>query len=69
MAALAAVRVEAGEAQPMPPSTPVKTVRTEVLEIGYHESGDPSGVPVVLLHGFPDDAHAYDGILPRRRRA
>jgi len=64
MAALAAVRVEAGQAQPMPPSTPVKTVRTAVLEIGYHESGDPSGVPVVLLHGFPDDAHAYDGVLP-----
>jgi pimeloyl-ACP methyl ester carboxylesterase len=42
----------------------VKTVRTNVLEIGYHESGDPDGFPIVLLHGFPDDAHAYDGVLP-----
>ncbi len=42
----------------------VKTVRTNVLEIGYHESGDASGFPVFLLHGFPDDAHAYDGVAP-----
>jgi len=42
----------------------LKTVRTSVLEIGYHESGDASGFPVILLHGFPDDAHAYDGVAP-----
>jgi pimeloyl-ACP methyl ester carboxylesterase len=42
----------------------VKTVRTNVLEIGYHESGDAVGFPVILLHGFPDDAHAYDGVTP-----
>lgn len=47
-----------------PASTPVKTVRTSVLEIGYHESGEPAGFPVILLHGFPDDAHAYDGVAP-----
>lgn len=43
---------------------PVKTVRTGVLEIGYHESGNAAGFPVILLHGFPDDAHAYDGVSP-----
>ena len=42
----------------------VKTVRTKVLEIGYHESGPANGFPVLLLHGFPDDAHAYDGVAP-----
>src|SRR5437764_11825411 len=42
----------------------VKTVRTKVLEIGYHDSGDPAAFPVVLLHGFPDDAHAYDAVAP-----
>jgi pimeloyl-ACP methyl ester carboxylesterase len=47
---------------PDPP--PVKRVRTPVLEIGYHESGPPSGFPVILLHGFPDDARAYDGVAP-----
>lgn len=45
-------------------SAAVKTVRTGVLEIGYHESGDATGFPVILLHGFPDDAHAYDGVTP-----
>ncbi len=43
---------------------PVKTVRTEVLEIGFHESGPATGFPVLLLHGFPDDAHAYDAVAP-----
>jgi len=40
-----------------------KQVDTPVLRIGYEESG--SGFPVILLHGFPDDAHAYDGVAPR----
>ena len=39
----------------------IRTTLTNILEIGYHESGDASGFPVILLHGFPDDAHAYDG--------
>lgn len=43
---------------------PIKMARTPVLDIGYHESGSPSGFPVILLHGFPDDAHAYDGVSP-----
>ena len=43
----------------------VKTVRTPVLEIGYHESGPASAFPVLLLHGFPDDAHAYDRVAPQ----
>ena len=42
----------------------VKTVRTKMLEIGYHESGPATGFPVFLLHGFPDDAHAYDEVAP-----
>jgi pimeloyl-ACP methyl ester carboxylesterase len=41
-----------------------KTVRTATLEIGYQESGPADGPAVVLLHGFPDDVHAYDGVAP-----
>ena len=26
---------------------------TDLLDIFYEESGDPAGVPVILLHGFP----------------
>ena len=40
------------------------TVRTPTLEIGYEEWGDAAGAPLVLLHGFPDDAHAWDGVAP-----
>ena len=39
-----------------------KTVQTPFLNIGYEESG--AGFPVILLHGFPDDVRAYDGVVP-----
>jgi pimeloyl-ACP methyl ester carboxylesterase len=42
----------------------VRTVRTGTLEIGYEAHGDAGGVPVVLLHGFPDDARAFDEVAP-----
>jgi pimeloyl-ACP methyl ester carboxylesterase len=42
----------------------VPTVRTPTLEIGYEEWGDATGAPVVLLHGFPDDANAWGGVAP-----
>jgi pimeloyl-ACP methyl ester carboxylesterase len=41
-----------------------KTVRTPVLDIAYEESGPSGGRPVVLMHGFPDDVHAYDDVAP-----
>lgn len=34
------------------------------LDLAYLESGDPSGPPVVLLHGFPYDVYAYAEVLP-----
>ena len=40
------------------------TVRTSTLEIAYEASGPEGGVPIILLHGFPDDAHAYDRVAP-----
>jgi len=42
----------------------MKTIRTPTLEIAYEESGPAAGRPVVLLHGFPDDVRAYDGVAP-----
>ncbi len=42
----------------------MKTLRTATLEIAYQESGSAEGRPVVLLHGFPDDVHAYDDVAP-----
>ncbi|MBV9251027.1 MAG: alpha/beta hydrolase [Acetobacteraceae bacterium] len=42
----------------------LKAIRTPTLEISYEESGPADGVPVILLHGFPDDVRAYDGVAP-----
>jgi len=39
-----------------------KTIRTATLEIAYQESGPADGPAVILMHGFPDDVHAYDGV-------
>ncbi len=39
-----------------------KFVDTPVLRIGYEESGASQGFPIILLHGFPDDAHAFDDV-------
>jgi pimeloyl-ACP methyl ester carboxylesterase len=41
-----------------------KFVDTSVLRIGYEESGPNAGFPVILLHGFPDDVHAFDDVAP-----
>ncbi|HEY7300264.1 MAG TPA: alpha/beta hydrolase [Xanthobacteraceae bacterium] len=46
-------------------SVALKRVRTRTLEIAYEESGPQTGVPVLLLHGFPYDPHAYDDVVPR----
>src|SRR5215471_1178234 len=46
-----------------------KTIDTPVLSIGYVESGSPGGVPVILLHGFPGDVHAWDEVTPPLAKA
>ena len=51
-------------AQAAPPQA-VRMVQTPVLNIGYLESGDSEGFPIILLHGFPYDVHAWDGVAPR----
>ena len=40
-----------------------KSVRTATLEIAYEDSGPADGAPVILLHGFPDDPRAWDGVV------
>src|SRR5437867_12495182 len=41
-----------------------KSVQTPALTIAYEESGSAQGFPIILLHGFPDDARAFDGAAP-----
>ncbi len=44
-------------------------VDTSALRIGYEVRGPADGFPVVLLHGFPDDVRAWDGVVPPLVRA
>ncbi len=46
-----------------------KSIQTPILNIGYLETGDPRGFPIILLHGFPDDVHAYDDVAPPLAKA
>ena len=40
----------------------MKSIKAGCLEIHYHDVGPTDGDPVILLHGFPYDAHAYDSV-------
>lgn len=40
----------------------INVARTEILSIGYIAGGSPQGTPVVLLHGWPDDALTWSGV-------
>jgi pimeloyl-ACP methyl ester carboxylesterase len=42
----------------------LKHVTAGVLEVAFEETGEAAGPPVVLLHGFPYDVHAYDEVAP-----
>jgi pimeloyl-ACP methyl ester carboxylesterase len=42
----------------------LKRVEAGVLNVAYEDSGPADGKPVVLLHGFPYDVHAYDQVAP-----
>ena len=42
----------------------IKRVEAGVLEIAYLEYGPADGWPCIMMHGFPFDAHAYDGAAP-----
>ena len=44
---------------------PLKHVDAGVLNVAYHEAGPAHGVPVLLMHGFPYDIHAYAEVAPR----
>jgi pimeloyl-ACP methyl ester carboxylesterase len=50
-------------------TTEVLVTRTPDLEIAYEASGPSGGIPIILLHGFPDDVRAYDDVVPPLARA
>ena len=49
----------------MTPLPPLQHTRAGVLDIAHVDAGPRDGPPVVLMHGFPYDIHAYAEVLPR----
>lgn len=43
---------------------PTRTVTAGVLAAALHETGPADGPPVLLMHGFPYDVHAYAEVAP-----
>jgi pimeloyl-ACP methyl ester carboxylesterase len=41
----------------------LKYVRTPRLEIAYEEMGDSMNLPIILVHGFPDDVRTWDAVV------
>lgn len=58
---------------PQPPNhtsfASMKQVKAGVLNIGYAEDGPSDGQPVILLHGWPFDIHAYVDVTPLLAKA
>ena len=42
----------------------LKTIDAGDLNISYFEAGSKNSVPVILLHGFPYDIHAFKEVVP-----
>lgn len=47
------------------PDTDVHFIEAGVLRVAFLQHGPADGPPVILLHGFPYDVHAYDEVVPR----
>src|SRR6476659_10106301 len=42
----------------------IKQIDAGVLNVGYAEAGPANGPPVLLLHGWPYDIHAFEEVAP-----
>jgi pimeloyl-ACP methyl ester carboxylesterase len=40
----------------------MRSVRTPLLEVAFEEAGPQDGTPLLLLHGWPDDARTWDAV-------
>ena len=45
-------------------SPPLNHIDAGVLSVTFAESGPPDGPPIILLHGWPYDIHAFDDVAP-----
>src|SRR5258708_35138015 len=49
----------------LPRLEPLRSVRTDALEVAYFEAGPSDGEGALLLHGFPYDIHSYVDVILR----
>lgn len=55
-----------GIARAAPPAMPpLKSVKTDLLDIAYAEYGPADGPVAILLHGWPYDIHSFEAVAPR----
>jgi len=59
---LAATQLPAARAAA--PAAALERVTAGALDIGYTAVGPIGGPPVLLLHGWPYDIHAFDAVMP-----
>jgi pimeloyl-ACP methyl ester carboxylesterase len=43
---------------------PIKQIDAGALNVGYVDAGPAAGPPVILLHGWPYDIHAFVDVVP-----
>jgi pimeloyl-ACP methyl ester carboxylesterase len=66
-AALAATRLgllSVPAAAAVPKAWQLRQIDARLLSVGYAEAGPASGPPVILLHGWPYDIHAFIDVAP-----
>jgi pimeloyl-ACP methyl ester carboxylesterase len=53
-----------GASEPSAGLGPIRHIRTDLLEIAYHEAGPADGRPVILCHGWPYSPDAFAEVVP-----
>jgi len=64
VAAAPLVTIRAASAAPLGSFGPLRQVVAGPLAIGYVDAGPADGPPVILLHGWPYDIHAFAEVVP-----
>jgi len=64
----AAIEPEGNHISPTAQRKPIEHWKARQAAFGdvsmeYFEFGNPAGVPLVLVHGFPDSPHAWQGVM------